>query len=298
MSAPMQLTDKVRTTPERTYIRLTDEKRKAIVEAIESGLPSREVAQIFQTKCGTVKSVYYTWKTEGRTAKKQKVQGQPLLKNVHKEKLAHWLNEYGDLTCRQLREIFHGEFGFQPSISTIFRAVRHIKSLSGGDSGGGECSNGQSSSHHHNGSSQVIIEEESSIDSITRSNIREEYEESMEDEDLLEAKVDKMLNSKNIKTLHGQTSPKPMSRSEANEQSTINNSNRGEDLAQSSKKFRNLLSRKHIDIKNDTHPPPDVLSSEDNLKNLWWYHSLADNLTRLEAYKHIHRSLAQTDILE
>lgn len=53
-----------------SYIKHSDEKRRAIIQALESGMPAKNVSKLFDAKYDTVRSIFRVWKVEGRFVKK------------------------------------------------------------------------------------------------------------------------------------------------------------------------------------------------------------------------------------
>lgn len=107
----------------KQYTRITNQTRRSIVDAIESGATLRDIAETFNVKYSTIRSVNRVWRREGRIEKKKKY----MLDSIHRDRLLEWLKINRKRSPDELKQLFTTEFGLKPSKSTIYRALNILR---------------------------------------------------------------------------------------------------------------------------------------------------------------------------
>jgi len=103
---------------------ISNEIRKLIIEKLDEGQPPKDVSILFNVNYDTVRSIYRTYKKDGRFEKKKTGHRRSLLSDQQKEQICDWVDEDCTLTLEQLKRKCLDEFNISLSISTVERALK------------------------------------------------------------------------------------------------------------------------------------------------------------------------------
>jgi transposase len=89
---------------------ISNEIRKLIIEKLDEGQPPKDVSILFNVNYDTVRSIYRTYKKDGRFEKKKTGHRRSLLSDQQKEQICDWVDEDCTLTLEQLKRKCLDEF--------------------------------------------------------------------------------------------------------------------------------------------------------------------------------------------